>query len=574
MSKFVGLNIGIHDSSAAIVEIENRHIKGTNIYLSERLSKIKHQGNFPFQSLRLLKKEHPDFWDKIDPGSFAVSSSGREPKAIEQYFATQNPLYHDLLKNFGLREASLLYNDKIHFVSHHLAHAYSIWPQCPFEKALVIVSDGMGTRMDHFPDHHPEAKFRFKTDKLHYETLTVYLMENGNFTPIKKNWTWFEPLNVKNMNASDGLGAMFASLSKFIFGDWNYAGKVMGLSAYGKASPINDLRTFLHELPLKEFKVRNGKKDFDQMSKSDFQFIADLSATVQAHFEKEMIELCHQLKKDHPEFDNLILIGGCALNCLLNSKILDQGIFKRVFVPPFPNDEGVALGAAVALLAQKGFIDFRTTEMKRLDPALGAHSSDAEILQEHVNEFKNCHIQRPTNLIEVVSDLLAKGKIVAWIQGRSEVGPRALGHRSILVRPDRKAIKSYLNDHIKFREDFRPYGATILKEETTKYFEVSEEFQSPFMTFAPKVREEHRKILGDVIHVDGTSRLQTLLREQNPRFYDLIQKFQEKTGLPILLNTSLNIMGQPILEDLKDAVHFFEDSKVDVLVFQDYVITK
>jgi carbamoyltransferase len=189
-------------------------------------------------------------------------------------------------------------------------------------------------------------------------------------------------------------------------------------------------------------------------------------------------------------------------------------------------------------------------------------------------EFSSYIVTKPANLIDETANLLHDGHIIAWIQGRSECGPRALGNRSILASPLKSDLKNFLNQHIKFREEFRPYGCTVTWERAHEFFATEKGFENPFMSFAVGVREECREKLRDVSHVDGTSRMQTLHPHQNEKFHSLLTKMGELSGLPVLLNTSLNVMNEPIVETLDDAKRFFEQSKVEVMVFGDHLIKK
>lgn len=310
--------------------------------------------------------------------------------------------------------------------------------------------------------------------------------------------------------------------------------------------------------------------DFDNQPRESFEHSANISASVQAYFEKTFLKLCTELKGKHPGFDNLILVGGCALNCLTNSRLVKEKYFKNVFIPPFPNDEGISMGAALCLAHRQGKIQFRTLPFEKMHAYMGRNKSGEVTLDQIKEAFPDYKI-RPW---QDSSQILADGEVVAIFQGPSEVGPRALGNRTLMVRPDRKEVKKYLNENIKFREEFRPYGATVLQEDVHVYFDVDKGFIAPFMTFAPLIRKEKESYLTGVTHKDMTSRIQTISREQNQRYYDIIKGFKSITGESVILNTSLNIMGQPILEDLSDAKSFMKDSKVRYMVINDYLLEK
>lgn len=344
----------------------------------------------------------------------------------------------------------------------------------------------------------------------------------------------------------------------------------MGLAAYGTPSKITDKLKFQREAIEEEFVIYKGKDGFDNQPTESFKHSANLAASVQARFEEEFLALCTELKRKHPEYENLILVGGCALNCLTNSRLVKEKYFKNVFIPPFPNDEGISMGAVLCLAHREGKISFRTLQIDKMHSYLGRKKSGELTLAEIKEAFPNFKV-RPW---QDSSKVLADGEVVAVFQGPSEVGPRALGNRSLLVRPDKKDIKKYLNENIKFREEFRPYGATVLQEDVHKYFDVDAGFIAPFMTFAPLIRDDKEAYLKGVTHKDRTSRIQTISAHQNPRYYEIINGFKRLTGESVILNTSLNIMGQPILEDITDAISFMKDSKVKFMMINDYLLER
>ena len=571
MDDFLGVNIGGHDSSASHVRVVNGATTDVSIHLSERLTKFKHQGCFPFRALKQLKRHLGPDWEAIPKDSVATNSFQFHPAELEQQFSDAD---RAMIEFLGLEKTTLSMNPHAQFITHHLCHAYSSLWQNPFEKALIIVSDGSGNRNSDFVINHEESHLMGGAPYA-CEYLSLYKFEHGELTPLEKKWLNYEEIEPQKFLTVNGLGSLFETASRVIFDDWSAAGKLMGLAAYGKASPIPNQRDFVLKIARESFTKRSGKAAFDGQPPEEFTRRADLAATVQNFFEEQMLALLRRTRDDYPDFENVILTGGCALNCLLNSKILAAGIYKRVFIPPFPNDEGIGLGAAMAIAKKKGKIRFTPTGFERMNPYLGAIASLAQAQQDRVPQvFQDYEIARPQNLTQQVAQLLAKNEIIAWVQGRSEVGPRALGNRSILVRPDTPGIKEKLNEKVKFRESFRPFGATILYHRTSEYFEVGDFFHSPFMTFCPKVRPEMATKLAGVVHHDGTTRIQTLMREQNARFYSLLEEFETLTGLPVLLNTSLNIMGEPILETIEDAARFFRNSAIRTLVFGDYLIMK
>lgn len=565
----LGMNVGRHDTGVAYLTIKSPHDYHVEVYESERLTKKKNQGDYPFVALRKFKSDHPELFDALSPSNVAMNSFHTNPTLLEKIYESF-PSYREYLETFGFQKCSTLYHPEIFQPGHHISHAYSAWGFSPFEKAMVIVFDGCGSKRGAFEDYFNENDIGTSADGAHFETLSVYLLDSGLLTPVHKEWTHFEKAEKVDHFIGNSLGNLFSLSSSRIFGNWREAGKVMGLAAYGTPIHIDSMTAFQHEIVDEAFSIFKGKEAFDNQPAESFQRSAQIAASVQAHFEKVFLELVSKLKLKHPGFENLILVGGCALNCLTNSRLMNEGYFKNVFIPPFPNDEGIAIGAALCLAHRQRKIYFRPVSIEKLHAYLGRKKSGQITRAEIEKTFPDFLLTPWTK----ASELLAKGEIVALFQGASEVGPRALGNRSLLVRPDRKGIKQYLNQHIKFREDFRPYGASVIHEDAHLYFDIPPGFHAPFMTFAPRIKNDKKEYLRGVTHQDMTSRIQTVTRTQNQRYYDLISGFKDLTGESVLLNTSLNIMGQPILEDLKDASEFMKNSNVNYMIINDILLER
>jgi carbamoyltransferase len=571
MTDYLGLNTGGHDSSVAYLKVEGGNVAEVVIHLSERALKIKHQGGFPFRALEALKKWLGKTWDEIPYDNIAINSYGKHPRILEDELSIHERV---IIESRGLTKVTYQSNENLSFVTHHLAHAFSSLFQCPYKKALIIVSDGAGNKARDFDQDHSEVKLG-QVDPDLIEHLTVYEMEDGKLTPILKKYMFCSPTSDLVIQSSAGLGKIFEETSKKIFGSWTQVGKVMGLSAYGKPEKISNPDDLIQILASQTFLKVEDKASFDNQPSDEFSKKANLASTVQTYFEDQMVELLKTLKSNYPAHENLILVGGCALNCLLNSRIIRDQIYSNVFIPPFPNDEGISIGAAIALAYDRNDLKFKPIRFQEMTACLGPVDFSTQRNQHRVSEiFKAYKVHCPENLPSFVAQILEQGEIIAWMQGRSEVGPRSLGARSLLVRPDLKGVKKLLNETVKFRENFRPYGATIIHDRVQDFYEVPEGFESPFMTFSPLMRREYATQLSGIVHQDGTSRIQTLHSDQNPAFYSLLKEFEALTGLPILLNTSLNIMGQPILETIEDALLFFQSSPIKNLVYGDFVVMK
>ncbi|MEQ1877895.1 MAG: carbamoyltransferase C-terminal domain-containing protein, partial [Bdellovibrionia bacterium] len=457
----------------------------------------------------------------------------------------------------------------------HYCHAMAAVAISPFTRSLIVVMDGAGTQATDFSKGHFETKYLPSAKKNRYEECTVYLQEGAKLTTVFKRWQEFrtgeERANYPGWTMSEGLGIFYEESAKYIFNSIREAGKVMGLSPYGKPTPVKDRLEFLKSLDWDESFKGKGKKAWENSGR--FKDYANMAASVQAHFEQDLFAILKKLNRMYPDVRDLIFTGGCALNCIGNMKILYNGYFDRVYIPPFPSDECIAFGAAYG--------NFLAKHPERWSPLdwseqIGNYGPKRSVpnLKAMQETFKDFWVHQPDEICEFTAEQLAKKKLIAWFQGRSESGPRALGNRSILARVDVPGLKDHMNAKVKGREAFRPYGSTCLLEKASEYFEVPPGFESPFMSFAPRVRPKFKQALSEVTHVNGTSRIQTVSRSQNPRMWALIQAVGRKTGIHCVLNTSLNVMGQPIVETMQDAKRFLEQTPVDGLVIGDLFVSK
>jgi carbamoyltransferase len=296
---------------------------------------------------------------------------------------------------------------------------------------------------------------------------------------------------------------------------------------------------------------------------------ANLAYVGQQVFIEVMTELLTNLYP-HRTSENLVLTGGCALNSAYNGQISERTPWKNVFVYAAPGDDGNAMGAA--LLAYAHDAGRLPTSSEAGSPYLGTEVSDNAL--KSVLQFGGLEPRQLSehDLLGVVARMIADGKIIGWMQGRAELGPRALGNRSILADPRRADMKDIVNERVKFREEFRPFAPSILEEHGPEYFENYQD--SPYMERALRFRPQMRDKVPAVVHVDGTGRLQSVSRKRNQLFYDLIERFYGMTGVPVLLNTSFNVMGKPIVHSVDDALVVYFTSGLDALVIGNYVFEK
>ncbi|RLA25222.1 MAG: nodulation protein nolNO, partial [Gammaproteobacteria bacterium] len=310
---------------------------------------------------------------------------------------------------------------------------------------------------------------------------------------------------------------------------------------------------------------------FKRHDQDPIEQAADLAYTGQYFFAELMTSLLQHLQHE-TGCTNLTLGGGCALNSAFNGQIKNRTDFTQVFIPSAPADDGTALGAAwLALRNEKPDLLIKH-DHKALSPYLGSRISNTAIskLIHYNHSLKIQHL--PDSICSATAELLANGQLIGWIQDRAEFGPRSLGNRSILADPRRAETKDRINQSIKFRESFRPFAPSVLHEYAEDFF--INYHESPYMDKTLSIKDSKQQQIAAVCHVDGTGRLQTVKQEWNPRFYALISHFHLQTQMPMLLNTSFNIMGKPLVHSLQDALAMFLTSGLDALVINDYLICK
>jgi len=451
--------------------------------------------------------------------------------------------------NLALTLRQIWGNCKLSFVDfdHHLTHAATACYTSPFSEAACLVVDGIG-------DH---------------GSVAAYTYRDGTVTPLARH------------RGSESLGALYmlvtnlCGFSIFKGEEW----KVMGLAAYGRrdADLYRELSSMVRAVGLglcyapmrriraivRALETRRRGPDRSPLA------AADLAHTWQIVFSEVMDALLARLYVATGA-ENLVLSGGCALNSSYGGRILDRTPFKRLHIPSAPGDDGNALGAA--WLAHRHFHPEWRPRVQSHTPYLGS-SMSGETLERLFRIGRVPRLRHlPGEVHRKAAEALASGAIVGWVQGRAEFGPRALGNRSILADPRDPAMKDRINALVKFREEYRPFAPAILDRYGSEYFENYQE--SPYMERALRFRKEVVDRVPAVVHADGTGRVQTVKREWNERFYELIAAFHGLTGIPLVLNTSFNIMGKPIIHSVEDALGLFYTTGMDVLVIEDFFIEK
>jgi carbamoyltransferase len=466
------------------------------------------------------------------------------------------------------------HSDKVVSISHHLAHAYSAFAACPFEEGAIMIVDGVGSYRSDVNETCPESD---PASPLARESESYYRFSGKTLECLKK--VWMEPdrgFFSDEFYNMPGLGALYSRASTYIFGDWNKCGELMGLAPYGRRDTIKPLM----EIADNRLTVPRWSADLNQPyitesggkweKNPSMRHWEDLAWRVQDDTEKVLIARAKWLRETTGA-KNLCIAGGVALNCVANGRVAREAGFENVWIQPAAGDDGIAIGCAyygwLEVLKQgRGFV---------MEHAyVGRSYSDAEVeaaTRRSIVKVQTAAVKSP-NVYAETAKLLADQKVIGWFQGRSEFGPRALGNRSLIADPRKADMKDILNSRVKHRQPFRPFAPIVLAERMTDIFEGDED--SPFMLIAKSVRPEWRDRIPAVVHVDGTARVQTVRESTNPPLYRLLKEFEELTGVPVLINTSFNVKGEPIVETPRDAMRCFLTTGVDHLVLHDTVISK
>ncbi len=428
--------------------------------------------------------------------------------------------------------------EKWHFVDHHIAHAASAFNCSPFDRAAVMTVDGRGEL-----------------------ATTTYSVGHGQ--DLKR---------IGQVNFPNSLGLLYEEVTThlgFLHSSDEY--KVMALASYGKPEFVKDFREIIqlgangqYTINNKNFTERFGPQRLRHEEFTSHHF--NIAHSLQLVLEETLLEIADWLYKETGE-DNLCMAGGVALNCVANARLRDKGPFTNIWVQPASGDDGTALGAAL-------WVDARQRKSQTRDFVMNHCYWGPEYTDEEIEKFikwAKVPYRKLNNIAEETADILAQDKIIGWYQGRMEFGPRALGSRSILASPISPAMQQRLNE-VKDREDFRPVAPVVLEEEADKWFENAG--YSPFMLFVYDVKPEKADQIPAVRHTDGTARIQTVNESQHKNYYDLLKAFQRKTGVPVLVNTSFNTLGKPIVCTPRDAIECFWTSPFDALVIGSFVIEK
>jgi carbamoyltransferase len=547
----------MHDSSACITR------DGELLFAvaEERISRIKHDAGFPHNAIRAclnFAKIRADQLDAICAGwpsphrmflsDIRCFASGQFPLNYANALNVTRSFASMAHQNGGFRTFTNYFGEtraKMRFVDHHLAHAISAYSYSGLDNAAVVVMDGRGA----------------------WEASSIWYGHGGRLD------------HVLTIPWPNSLGLFYAQFTQYLgFVPNSDEWKVMGLAPYGNPGVnLNEFISLNHESyrvnPQLLLERSNGTSAIAKRlgpertpeSEIDESF-KNVAFAVQEACEVAMLALV-KLATQKTNCRNVCLAGGVALNSKANGKIQASGMVDNIFVQPAASDDGVALGAVLAPYLDNG----GRLPMQPLRHAyLGPEFSDAEI--DKVLRTYKLRAVKLDNVAATTAELLAAGKIIGWFQGRMEFGPRALGDRSILADPRDPEMNAKVNNAVKFREWWRPFAPSMLKEVAGEYLEYA--CDSPFMILTNPVRPEKRDIIPSVTHVDGSARPQTVEKDINPLYWNLINEFGKRTGVPVVMNTSFNLRGEAIVNTPTDAVRTFFSSGMDTLVIGSYMVEK
>ena len=537
-------------------------LKGDEIVVAiqeERVTRKKREGIFVSQPCRSV--------------DYCLDYAGIGPRDLSMVVYSvpgrANTRLHDIKLNPALQvELNKIPTARI---PHHYSHAIGAFATSGFQEAAILIIDGSGSPFEDLPPDERQSCLGNVEDG--FESISLYSAVETFITPVEKHMVpkggWITP-NKEGMLGFGTFGGLYSASAEQIFGDLMEAGKVMGLAPYGKQEfprgefyDLVDGRFVFHDTVTKRFRHR----DRWPAHETEYQ---NLASSVQGALEDAILYLVEHLHRQYPS-KNLCYAGGVALNSVANERIIAESPFKNVYIMPAAEDSGTAIGAAYHGLWQ---LTRKNTHRKLVSDAVGRDYSSTDV-SNAIEQTIGVRRVESTSIISDTVDLLCKGHIIGWFQGRSELGPRALGQRSILCDPRRPDGKEVLNRRVKHREGFRPFAPVVLLEEAPDWFELEgKDAESLFMLRICKFKEDKKDLVPAVVHIDGTGRFQTVTREVNGPLYDLIKRFYEVTGVPIILNTSFNVMGEPIVETPADALRTFLSTGIDYCVLQDQLVAK
>ena len=595
MTSILGISAFYHDSAAALI-IDGKIISAAQ---EERFSRKKHDSRYPYHAVKFVLENSNLKLNEIDHIVFFEKPFLKFERLLETYlafapkgfasFSMSMPIWlrEKLFQKKFLFDKLKLHDDnfndinKINFSEHHYSHAASAFYPSPFKEAVILTLDGVGE----------------------WATTTVAIGKNNSIKMLKE---------IHFPHSIGLLYSAFTYYTGFKVNSGEY--KVMGLAPYGKPKfkdiILNELINLKEDgsfrLNMKYFNYATGltmtndkfsklfgKKVRDPEKDLLTEFHMDIAASIQSATEEIILRLVKSIAKE-TGIKNLCMAGGVALNCVANGKIHEANIFDNIWFQPAAGDAGGSLGAALAFwyqeLKKERRISEKQDEMKGSYLGPSFNNEKIEIVLNSIGAKYNKLSEN--DLIQVVAEELKNQKTVGWFQGKMEFGPRALGARSIIADPRSEKMQKELNLKVKFRESFRPFAPSVLREDVGKWFEL--EYDSPYMLLVSNIKkniqipmsENDKKLFGieklnikrssipAVTHVDYSARIQTVHKETNPKYHKLLSKFKEITDCPILVNTSFNVRGEPIVCSIEDAFRCFMGTNLDILVCENFLLEK
>ena len=589
----LGISAFYHDSAAALI-VNGKIIAAAQ---EERFTRIKHDSSYPKNAISYILNEANIKLNEIDHIVFYEKPFLKFERLLETYLWFSPKGFSSFLRSMpiwlneklfqkkmifnSLKQQDNNFNDikKINFSEHHLSHAASAFFSSPYEEAIILTLDGVGE----------------------WATTTVSLGKNNKINILKE------------IHFPHSLGLLYSAFTYFLGFKVNSGEyKVMGLAPYGeprfkdiildKLIDVKEDGSF--RLNMDYFNYATGltmtNHKFAKLFNIErrepenklLKIHMDIAASIQTATEEVVLKITRFLYKEF-KLVNLCMAGGVALNCVANGKILKEGLFKNIWIQPASGDAGGALGAAQAFYYQE--LDNKRKILKT-DSMNGSYLGPQFTDDQVENELKSCgaNYKKLTSdqIIKDTAKALAEEKVVGWFQGRMEFGPRSLGNRSIIADPRSDRMQKNLNLKVKYRESFRPFAPAVLFEKVSEWFEIN--CESPYMLLVADVKkskqlqmtDEQKKLFGidklnikrssipSVTHVDYSARIQTVHKETNPMFYKLIEEFEKITECPVLVNTSFNIRGEPIVCSVTDAFKCFMGTELDVLVCNNFILYK
>jgi len=553
--RVLGFSVG-HDKGAVIIE-NGKVIVGIT---QERISRIKHDGAhqgglIPFESINYCLNSIGITYKNID--LFVYSTTELEDKTASDFFRKYNDISHD----------------RLFFIPHHLAHAYSTFFSSGFDDAAVIVADASGSILNYKNKLHlwyEVDRTGLNPDEDWTEGISIYHFKKNEYTEVYKKWIKY-PVPI-DTNEGVSVGTVYSQGSLQLIYEPNEhtwpAGKLMGLASYADEEIVKEAPEYIQDLG-DDIYIPNNAIYPKVTWRSDFYSKSCVAGIYQREQERASLILA-KIAKDKTDSKNVCVAGGSFLNCNSNERILNSGLYENCYFIPPSDDSGIPLGCA--WFAYQKLTDI--AEVEQLSPYLGKSYSRNEVI-EALNEYPGLNYTEYDNfdfLIEEITYWLTQNRVIGWFQGGSEMGPRALGNRSILASPIKAWMTGHINADIKKREWYRPFAPAVLFEHQSEVFE--SDVYSPYMLVTTTVKEEWRNKIPAVVHIDNSARHQSVTKKSNSKFYLLIKKFHEKTGVPVLLNTSFNGPKEPIVETPQEAINTFLENNLDYLVINNFIITK